>query len=263
MSSPDSVCYVGHNSTIEPWSQVPCGDIQEGVQSCCQDGDICLENSMCHFTHPLAHTSGYYTGGCTDPDFIAPVCLSYCGDKPTSDVAYNRTTDLWACCYGLGVLNCDLTNDQTFQAPPPESLTRIVSSTVDSSSSSTSTSSATKPSTTSASTSTSASTATLPSASSPAANVNSGLSGGAKAGIGVGVAIAGLVLLGILLISIQRLRRRRSTGQVEKKTKRERSADKPPPQELDTRQQAELDSKTRSELDSRMRLELDGQGKRK
>lgn len=75
-----SGCYVLHQDKIDEWSQSPCGDPKSHVQACCAYGDLCLENSICHFTHLVLNTSGYYTGGCTDPNFKDAACLQQCGN---------------------------------------------------------------------------------------------------------------------------------------------------------------------------------------
>ena len=81
-SSTSSGCYVLHNDEIEQWSQSPCADPSNGVQACCQYGDVCVGSSICRFTTTLIGTSGYYTGGCTDETFSAAACLSQCGKNP-------------------------------------------------------------------------------------------------------------------------------------------------------------------------------------
>ncbi|KAL8936691.1 MAG: hypothetical protein Q9216_004801 [Gyalolechia sp. 2 TL-2023] len=170
-------------------------------------------------------------------------------DDPTSDAAYNRDTDLWACCYGLGTLDSGHTDDQTFQTPPSENLRTIVSSTASTSSSPSSTSSIPE-STTAASTT---SLVPVPGPTGTDGNNDLDLSSGAKAGIGIGAAIAGLALIRITLLEGQWLRRRRTSGGIKKEAIEDlpRIITRLNPQELDARQQAELDSRARSELDSR------------
>ena len=78
-SSTSSGCYVLHNDEIEQWSQSPCADPSNGVQACCQYGDVCVGSSICRSTTVTIGTSSYYTGGCTDETFSAAACLSLCG----------------------------------------------------------------------------------------------------------------------------------------------------------------------------------------
>ncbi len=49
-----------------------------GAQLCCVNGDQCGRDSICHFSKPIANTSGYYLGGCTDPTYTDPVCQHHC-----------------------------------------------------------------------------------------------------------------------------------------------------------------------------------------
>ena len=61
---------------------IHCNNNTSGVSACCNDGDSCLEYSICHFTHPSPSDkskSGFYIGGCTDPSYDDPVCLRQCG----------------------------------------------------------------------------------------------------------------------------------------------------------------------------------------
>lgn len=59
---------------------IPCGPANTGaVVPCCNKGDICLSNNICHFTHqdkPVS--SGYYTAGCTDKTANDINCLGIC-----------------------------------------------------------------------------------------------------------------------------------------------------------------------------------------
>lgn len=57
----------------------PCSSDTSSVQQCCLNGDTCLSNGFCFFTHPTqTRTSGYYLGGCTDPNFQDPRCPQQC-----------------------------------------------------------------------------------------------------------------------------------------------------------------------------------------
>jgi hypothetical protein len=35
-------------------------------------GDVCGKDSICHLSKPIANTSCYYLGGCTDPTYKDP-----------------------------------------------------------------------------------------------------------------------------------------------------------------------------------------------
>lgn len=89
-SSTSSGCYVLHNDEIEQWSQSPCADPGNGVQACCQYGDVCVGSAICRSTSIVIGTSGYYTGGCTDETFSAPACLSQCGENPPKIIHLDR-----------------------------------------------------------------------------------------------------------------------------------------------------------------------------
>lgn len=52
--------------------------VDGGAQLCCVSGDICGEDSLCHFNKLIANTSGYYLGGCTDQSYNDPVCQGVC-----------------------------------------------------------------------------------------------------------------------------------------------------------------------------------------
>jgi len=312
-------CYVEHSGFIQSSSQTPCGDTSAGLQLCCQGGDICLESSICHFSHPLAKTSGYYIGGCTDPSFTDPSCARQCckliwrhwvlavSSSPfhadsapsaaygTQDIVFNRKTDLWACCYGLGTLDCAVPNNETLQAPAPENLRSFstFTSTSQTSSSSASISISAAVSTVtvlpSRASSSSASNSSKPSAflktsaglpgassSSPSAasstpslcadgrRCSSGLSEGAKAGLGVGVSLFCLALIvGIVLASRLLRRRKRSSnvgkGPIEKSTGQYTTTKHAhAAQEPGAEEHAELDGKSQAELDSSMRFETYG-----
>ncbi|KAM0802982.1 hypothetical protein BDR22DRAFT_841102 [Usnea florida] len=97
-------------------------------QHCCQEGDTCLSNAICYFTHPgHGYTSGYYIGGCIEKSFQSPTCSQQCSDHPTQDIVYNGSTDLWHCCYGSGTLDCSFPSPETFEAPSPQQLLQALS----------------------------------------------------------------------------------------------------------------------------------------
>ena len=71
-------CYYSQNSTVIflNGDQKLCGPSISEAQVCCFSSDTCLEDSICHYTHPLVGGSGYYVGGCTDPNFPEPCSRS-------------------------------------------------------------------------------------------------------------------------------------------------------------------------------------------
>jgi hypothetical protein len=121
-------CYVKHDDEIvdvtgnDPYDNLPCSNAT-GVQTCCANNSECTKDGFCYFTHQQsAAVTGYYLGGCTDPNFEAAACPQHCTGLPTQDVVYNTTSGLWACCYGSGDLNCNDPSDETFYAPNPRAI---------------------------------------------------------------------------------------------------------------------------------------------
>ncbi|KAL8663712.1 MAG: hypothetical protein Q9202_003658 [Teloschistes flavicans] len=252
------ICHIGAGVYAQPWYTTLCGEsVNGGDSACCAHGDVCMENSICHFTHTQANTSGYYVAGCTDASHSSPACSSRCyapDSKPfraTSDIVFAPATNLWACCSAAG---CGSPTDETFQAPAPEDLktlsTTSASSTASSSTASTTGASSAPPVVT-----------TTPSASSSTTNVTqentapqnaprvSGLSGGAKAGIAVGAVIGGLALIALAVFLFRRRRRVIEPGYPVKE-EIGRDAYSGPMQELGANHDVELDSRTRAELGS-------------
>ena len=63
---------------------VPCGNFTpEGPATCCVQGSTCLANNICYTANPPNGGSGYYMGGCTDPNYDTtnPACTSYCSES--------------------------------------------------------------------------------------------------------------------------------------------------------------------------------------
>jgi len=116
---------------------VVCGSDNDGTgQYCCNAGDVCLEDYICHFTHPeptVVSVTGYYIGGCTDQSFSG-ACSKQCADQVTQDIYYNETTDLWNCCYGDGSLDCGIPSTETFEGPSLSQLEALLSASATSSS---------------------------------------------------------------------------------------------------------------------------------
>lgn len=77
-------CYVNTLSKIRNNTDFePCGGSSDAGAFCCHKDDICLENSICHFTSTqiVQGTSGYYVGGCTDKTFNDPACSRSCSES--------------------------------------------------------------------------------------------------------------------------------------------------------------------------------------
>ena len=173
----------------------------------------------------------------------------------TQDIVYNSTTNLWACCYGSGELDCSDPSDETFEAPSPEQLASMASSAP----SSTQTSSASSPTSLALTSLTSSSAVTsspqITSISYPTSDTgtpNTGLSTGAKAGISIAAAIRRLLVIAILLICIQRSRQRKRIATEGRPAIRETWTGYTQPRD-------ELDAKRSMELDSQAQVELDAQ----
>lgn len=199
-------CYTRNtNKIFEQDGQSSCGStttFSTTAQQCCQVGDTCLGNAICYFTHSQNKATGFYVGGCTGEPFPGPVCSMQCTDNPTSDIIYNSTTSLWACCYGSGNLDCSVPSLDTFEAPSPQQLLADYASSLPSSSSSKS--SPTLPASYSAPISFASSRpTTCPSGTACLPRTLVGLSTGAKAGIGIAAAVLG-ISLAILAFSILR-----------------------------------------------------------
>lgn len=103
-------------------SQAPCSNSSQPVQ-CCNPTDTCGTDGFCYFTHAQdSPVTGYYLGGCTDPEFRDPVCSQHCTSYPTQDVIYSPHYGLWSCCYGSGELDCRKPSNETFALPGPDVL---------------------------------------------------------------------------------------------------------------------------------------------
>ncbi|KAH9829774.1 hypothetical protein Tdes44962_MAKER02252 [Teratosphaeria destructans] len=222
MSSEDMVCFtIGLNYVTSSNQYFPCGasnatDAQ--AQSCCYAGDVCMEDSICHYTHGgVTNGTGYYMAGCTDSSWKDPACPKQCTSEYGADIVYDSTSGHWDCCRSTeDSLNCQEPSDMGIDAPSPNNLvvikqlTQAVPSTAlttgigmissvasiiseTTSISSASTSASLSASITSASTATTtASTAddSASSSSTPSTHASGALSAGAQAGITVGVIIA-------------------------------------------------------------------------
>jgi len=130
----------------------------------------------------------------------------------TLDVVYNSTSGLWACCTNAtSNVQCYSPFKETFDAPPPQSLSTLFHipatgfSPTSQQVTATSTTSSSTPLTTSSSTS-------LTTSSGAPASQHFGLSTGAEAGIGVGVSLIGVGIIVIALLLLILLRRQRSSS---------------------------------------------------
>lgn len=143
-----SGCYRRHN-TVDVFDQTavdgacPGNRSASGHYQCCAMGYVCLSNGFCHGNSPVLGGSGYYMGGCTDPNFedreacpfrcsklahwqldISLLTESLIASLRLPDVTYNSTTGLWHCCGtdAEGNVLCETPSEDTFLAPPPEEL---------------------------------------------------------------------------------------------------------------------------------------------
>src|ERR1700761_1661139 len=78
-------CYQKMNGDLlsnDNWQSIisPCGPVNDTnkVVPCCYNGDYCMSDGICHYTHSLVGGSGYYVAGCTDPYFSDPVSQNRC-----------------------------------------------------------------------------------------------------------------------------------------------------------------------------------------
>lgn len=76
-------CFLKNRGIDNPQAitgQYPCGNSTStgnGIQSCCNKGDTCGEDSLCY--HPASDgNDGFLVGGCTDSTYKAPQCASHC-----------------------------------------------------------------------------------------------------------------------------------------------------------------------------------------
>ncbi|KAF7616938.1 hypothetical protein F9C07_2284592 [Aspergillus flavus] len=190
-------CYAMHGGKILPNFEAdsPCGitNSTNPVVQCCVKGDYCMSHGICRYTHSGA--SGCYAGDCTDRSLQDPICLTRCGGLPYSDLTYNLSSGLWACCsyYDNDKANCTSPSDEMFAAPAPSDLVVIQY----------------LPSTGTPSYHTARATSTSDITSMPSSNSSGQVGMGAAVGIGVGVG-AGVFLIataGVLFYN----RRRRSS----------------------------------------------------
>lgn len=84
MAVSHTTCYQSSNSSntdsIYKSNYLPCNSPSStGFVSCCFEGHLCGLDGFCHFSSMLVGTSGYYLGGCTDPTYNDPSCVSQCG----------------------------------------------------------------------------------------------------------------------------------------------------------------------------------------
>lgn len=202
----------------------PCGNPNstDPFVFCCVNGDICMSNGFCYYTHSLAGGSGYYVASCTNPAAVGEGCANRCTDQDLPDVVYNETSGLWQCCGAdsNGSPDCPSPTDETFNAPAPSNLVQIFSVPRDGWTAT----SISIASTLSQLSTTSYSNQPLATISSPASsassiasslsNHSSTLSTGASAGIGIGAVFSGVFLLGIVFL----LWRRRKSHEAGKTT---------------------------------------------
>ncbi|KAK7936017.1 hypothetical protein PG985_001512 [Apiospora marii] len=209
-------------TTYTPLSS-PCGPLNATtpVLPCCNRGDTCLSDILCHTPDPHEGTSGYYRPGCTDPNFPESACRTQCKDH-TWDVVYRPDTEVWACCNdtttgGAGDCNFPLQgsplNKEPFRAPAPERLLPYFSIPAEGYNQTTATPLSPSPTGSSAP----ANTSMMKSQS---------LSAGASAGIGVGVGLG--TALVVLVAGAWFLRRGRKTSSSRHSPAMEQQMHQPP-----------------------------------
>ena len=187
--------------------------------------------------------------------------LTYAANHDTQHIVYNATSEMWACCYGSGSLNCAVpSSNETFKAPAPELLTPLLDK---QGSPSTAVSSLVittlgTQSITASSSMLPGTVTSLPQPSSTACSSgescpsNAGLTTAVEAGSGIGASIFGIaILVTMLLLIIRRSRRRRSDAD-EATTAGDGVA------YVDRQWIGELDAKISVELDSKVQIELPG-----
>ncbi|KAI4162223.1 MAG: hypothetical protein LQ342_004089 [Letrouitia transgressa] len=204
--------------SLTPYDNVPCAPGANSTVKfpCCADGDECLSDNICHFTHrPNSVQSGFYVAGCTDQTGKDAACIQACSGNAEPDIVYNSTTSLWHCCGtdSNGITAYDRPTNESFQAPAPDTLSKFSISTSSSSLQSAKISAMLSSTSTSRSSTAPSSASPSPSPTpSPAASENSsGLSGGVKAGISVGVILGvAYIILFLTLAYLVGKRQRRS-----------------------------------------------------
>ena len=68
------ICY-GHskpNVTVLP-SYGPCNLQADSISLCCETGHYCLTNGLC-----MTQSGKFYSGGCTDSEYEAAICPTFC-----------------------------------------------------------------------------------------------------------------------------------------------------------------------------------------
>ncbi len=187
--------------------------------------------------------------------------LTCSANHNTQHIVYNATSEMWACCYGAGSLNCAVpSNNETFEAPAPEQLTPLLVEQGSRSRAVTplvitslvTTSLAASPSMFSRTVK------SLPQALSTACpsggscTSSAGLATVAKAGIGVGASVLGLAVLAMVSFVIVRRSRRRKSDADEAMTAGSGVV------YGNTLWIGELDARRSVELDSNLQVELPG-----
>ncbi|KAI4194171.1 MAG: hypothetical protein LQ346_003751 [Caloplaca aetnensis] len=260
-------CYTNHFDIIKAHDgSGPCGGSTTENNFCCVKEHVCMEDGLCRFinTVPGMITSGYYVGSCTDNTFKDPACRQACSRFRTADVVYSDALGLWQCCQSPGsngTIDCAHPGSESFEAPPPESLSTAPSYTPPSSpyTSPTATELLSTPSTSNLvpPTSTTSPLAAISTATSSSSSSEE-ISSGAKAGIGVGVAAASfavVVALAFFFIKRRRTKRRQEGVFINIKEKQEMDATSHPftthgdtVEISGTGVPPELDGQSRSEL---------------
>ncbi|RAK95891.1 uncharacterized protein BO80DRAFT_459402 [Aspergillus ibericus CBS 121593] len=127
-------CYALHNAVagrapmLNP-VDVPCGitNATHPYVTCCVRGDYCMSHGICHYINPQGQ-NGYYAADCTDPKMQDPACMTRCGGNLLSDLTYDATSGLWACCSykSDGTKDCENHTQELFPAPAPSDLVTLL-----------------------------------------------------------------------------------------------------------------------------------------
>ncbi|TID19976.1 hypothetical protein E2P81_ATG07276 [Venturia nashicola] len=127
MDSPQ--CYVKLNNTVVPNNWKICGKRSNQTQNlqCCADGDFCLIDGLCRYSHSEVGASGYYAGGCTSKDYKDGSCPQLCNTQGKKDVVFDTKQRIWSCCGGDAKLtpHCDTPTNDNFSASGMYQLTTI------------------------------------------------------------------------------------------------------------------------------------------
>ncbi|QDS76755.1 hypothetical protein FKW77_001607 [Venturia effusa] len=215
MGSPQ--CYVKINNAVVANNWKICGKQSDPTQNlqCCADGDFCLSNGLCQYSHSELGASGYYAGGCTSQDYRDSSCPQLCNSQGKKDVVFDSRQRVWSCCGGdaSSPPRCDAPTNDNFGAPGTNQLITIyqagvgmVTSPVSNATDQNRTgpgpppppSSAVAPPTVTTPTSTTPHVVVVTKNPTPGDNASTRISAALAGGVGAGAAVAVLLISGIL-----------------------------------------------------------------